>query len=156
MRLGRSRHSLQAASEDQNLQAERSANVLCRHRRALSFLRGERSSNKSTVRATASEMASRSLLLSRRKGHQNPSRRRWLPRSCCGNFHQTLRRHSPPLLPQATVILSCQFFVAARPRHRVDGCDSVSRTPSRRSSSQRSPSMKLWMYPLRCTTDRRQ
>ena len=42
MRLGRSRHSLQAASEDQNLQAERSANVLCRHRRALSFLRGER------------------------------------------------------------------------------------------------------------------
>ena len=113
MRLGRSRHSLQAASEDQNLQAERSANVLCWHRRSLSFLRGERSSNKSTVRATASEMASRSLLKKwTGRGHQNPSRRRWLPRSCCGNFHQTLRRHSPPLLPQATVILSCQFFVA--------------------------------------------
>ena len=29
MRLGRSRHSLQAASEDQNLQAELSANVFC-------------------------------------------------------------------------------------------------------------------------------
>ena len=48
MRLGRSRHSLQAASEAQNLQAERSANVLCRHCRALSFLRGERSSNSSS------------------------------------------------------------------------------------------------------------
>ena len=53
MRLGRSRHSLQAALEDQNLQAERSANVLCWHRRALSFLRGERSSNESAVRATS-------------------------------------------------------------------------------------------------------
>ena len=62
VRLGRSRHSLQAASEDQNLQAERSANVLCRHRSALSFLRYERSSTKSAVRATALEMVSRSLL----------------------------------------------------------------------------------------------
>ena len=52
MRLGRSRHSLQAASEAQNLQPERSANVLYRHRRALSFLRGQRSSSSSSELST--------------------------------------------------------------------------------------------------------
>ena len=69
------------------------------------------------------------------RGPQISSRRRWLPRSCCSNFHQTLRRHSPPLLPQATVILS--FFVTARPWHRVGRLRQCV-TPSRRSSSQQS------------------
>ena len=81
IRLSRSRHSLQAASEDQNLQAERSANVLCRHRRALSFLRGERSSNSSSELSTQQILVPVSPLTqisSRRSSHRPAvSETRW-------------------------------------------------------------------------------
>ena len=81
MRLGRSRHSLQAASEAQNLQAERSANVLCRHRRALSFLRGERSSNGSSELSTQEILVPDSPLtqISERRSSHRPavSETRW-------------------------------------------------------------------------------